>query len=208
MASEEEVGGDVRIEGKPMMGVREYKQSFFRPDALLSKVEQKEKRALSKMGAFIRTRMKSSIRYRKKASTPGSPPSAHKTSGFTRERKSKDGTITRQEKSPLKELIFFGYDSSTKTVVVGPAKFSRGEAPGVLEKGGTAHILTPVPRATPKRRAGPAQAETFKRLVKEGRIIVPPRQYTSRAITVKKRPFVAPAAKAEVSKFKQLLRMF
>lgn len=67
------------------------------------------KRALSKFGAFVRTRAKSSIRKRKKISQPGQPPSSHT--------------------GKLKKLIFFGYDREKKSVVVGPLLFGTTNAP-------------------------------------------------------------------------------
>lgn len=94
-------------------------RTFFTSNEVLKALDKKTRSALSKFGAFVRTRARSSIRKRKKASEPGSPPSSHV------------GT--------LKKLLFFGYDAQSKSVVVGPVPF-RGPAvaPALLEYGGQA----------------------------------------------------------------------
>jgi len=95
------------------------KALFFDSQAVLEKVDAATRKVLSKFGAFVRTTARHSIRKRKKISSPGSPPSSHV------------GT--------LKRLIFFGYDLSARSVVIGPAPLrSTIEAPPLLEYGGTA----------------------------------------------------------------------
>ena len=92
--------------------------SFFDRPAVANALEQGNKRALSKIGAFIRQRARTSIRKRKKASDPGQPPSSHV--GF------------------LKKGILFAYDAASKSVVVGPIlSSSQSGAPERLEYGGT-----------------------------------------------------------------------
>lgn len=85
----------------------------------MAAMDKKTRSALSKFGAYVRTRAKSSIRSRTGVSDPGSPPSSHV------------GT--------LKKLIYFGYDDRTRSVVIGPALFAnkRGDSGAqVLEEGG------------------------------------------------------------------------
>jgi len=95
------------------------KALFFDSQAVLEKVDAATRKVLSRFGAFVRTTARHSIRKRKGVSAPGSPPSSHV------------GT--------LKRLIFFGYDLSARSVVIGPAPFrSTVEAPPLLEYGGTA----------------------------------------------------------------------
>ena len=95
-----------------------YSQFFDKPK-VIAKVKDGTKSALSKAGAFVRTRAKSLIRKRKKSAKPGSPPSSH--TGL------------------LKKLIFFGYDAAKDSVVVGPKLYrnSTRPTPNVLEFGGT-----------------------------------------------------------------------
>ncbi|HVS73135.1 MAG TPA: hypothetical protein VHQ47_17905 [Phycisphaerae bacterium] len=108
------------------------KSLFFDRKAIIDKVDAGTRRVLSKFGAFVRTRARSSIRKRKKPSAPGSPPSSHN--------------------GMLKDNIFFGYDSSKRSVVTGPTKTNTvhfdgdgqpvsGTVPEVLEEGGEIKIL-------------------------------------------------------------------
>ena len=79
------------------------------------------KRNLSKFGSFVRRTAKGLIRKRKGISKPNNPPSSHT--------------------GKLRDLIYFGYDSSSKSVVIGPQLFSAarggGKSPSILEFGGT-----------------------------------------------------------------------
>jgi len=73
---------------------------------------------LSKFGALVRQRSRRSIRKRKQASKPGSPPT--------------------NRTGVLKRYIYFGYDSNRRSVVIGPviAPGKAGKAPETLEYGG------------------------------------------------------------------------
>ena len=101
-------------------------QTFFDRRVVVEAVGRANARVLSKAGAFVRRTAKGSIRYAKSPSRPGRPPHAHR---------SKKGN----KFSPLRELIFFGFDHRTASVVIGPTPF-RGKSivPRVLELGGTA----------------------------------------------------------------------
>ena len=50
---------------------------FFDRDAVLKATDKAQRMALSKFGAFVRTRARSSIRKRKGVAPAGSPPSSH-----------------------------------------------------------------------------------------------------------------------------------
>lgn len=97
---------------------RALQAAFFDKAGVIDAVDAGTRSAFSKYGAYVRTRAKSSIRKRKTSAPPGSPPSSHA--------------------GDLKRLIFFAYDANTKSVVVGPVAFRKGEAPRLLEHGGTA----------------------------------------------------------------------
>ena len=90
---------------------------FFDSRAVKSAVDKGTRKALSKFGAFVRQRAKTSIRKRKRVSRPGEPPSSHT--------------------GKLKKNIFFGYDTIKKSVVVGATQFKSGGAQSILEYGGT-----------------------------------------------------------------------
>lgn len=122
------------------------KEWFFDRARVQRAVDRAVKSALSRVGAFIRRRAKSSIRKRRRISMPGHPPSSHV--------------------GLLKKYILFGYEPRRKTVVVGAVDFSGRGVPRTLERGG------------PVRFAGGLRAN-------------------KRAI-MKPRPYIGPAAQAEV----------
>jgi hypothetical protein len=92
---------------------------FFDRPEVVKRVRDGTKSVLSRAGAFIRTRARSSIRKRNRSAEPGQPPSDH--GGW------------------LKKLLFFAYDAATHSVVVGPLLFRKQSptAPLLLEEGGT-----------------------------------------------------------------------
>lgn len=94
---------------------------FFTAKAVTSRVSQATRTVLSKAGAFVRRTARQSIRKRKRSAEPGNPPSSHA------------GT--------LKDLIFFGYDHRSESVVIGPttnrASTSGPSGASLLEFGGT-----------------------------------------------------------------------
>lgn len=126
---------------------------FFDRDKVVREADKATRANLSKAGAFVRTAARSSIRKRKSISAPGSPPSSH--TGLLRQ-------------------IFFGWDSQSRTVVVGPMRLNQkiGNAPEALERGGISEIMTGPRRKRRRRRIG-----------------------------VHARPFMLPALKQEAPKF-------
>ena len=105
---------------------------FDRPavEKLMSKIARK---ALSKFGAYVRTRAKTSIRKRKGHSEPGKPPHSHQ--------------------GLLRSNIFFAFDPGRRSVVVGPVALA-GKDMGadvleVLEYGGEEEIPQPYYRTLP-----------------------------------------------------------
>ena len=110
------------------------KKMFFDRKAVRSAVDRTARRVLSKFGAFVRRGAKSSIRKRKRASSPGEPPSSH--SGL------------------LKKFIFFGYERDRRSVVIGPARLNQviGDAPHALEHGGVSTVVEGLRGRRRKRR--------------------------------------------------------
>ncbi len=133
--------------------ITQAKAAFFDSSAVTDALDAGTRKVLSKFGAYVRTRARTSIRTRKKSAAPGSPPSSHA--------------------GDLKRLILFAYDAVNKSLVVGPVPFRKGEAPSLLEHGGTTTVKT-----------------------KTG----------SKVKHYRGNPFMAPAAKAEMPKFRDLLR--
>lgn len=106
-----------------MIGLKidEAKGMFFDAPKVVRSVDAATRRVLSKFGAYVRTAARSSIRKRKAASAPGSPPSSH--TGL------------------LRRFIFFGYDAANRSVVIGPTRLNKSSsAPETLEYGGTAIV--------------------------------------------------------------------
>lgn len=93
---------------------------FFDRPAVAGLMDRKARRVLSRFGAFVRRRSRSSIRKRRKTSRPGQPPSSH-----------------------LGQLrnIFFVFEPRRQSVVIGPARQNRiGDAPEALEHGGASLV--------------------------------------------------------------------
>jgi hypothetical protein len=99
-----------------------FKKMFFDSEAVVKALDPKVRKALSAFGARVRRTDKNSLKYARpgQKAQPGKPPLAHRSTGFTR-RKKVDGTVKQQPASPLRELTFFGWDASTKSIVIGPA---------------------------------------------------------------------------------------
>lgn len=128
------------------------KGNFFDREVIAKAMDAATKKALSKFGAFVRTRARTSIRKRKKASSPGSPPNSHV--------------------GLLKKFLFFSWDASTRTVVIGPARLDSTVDPASLS-------------ALEYGEASSIEELQGKQLVR-------------RTITIKARPFMGPAFRAEL----------
>ena len=92
-------------------------KTFFDKPGVMTRLQKAEREALTRLGAFVRQRAKTSIRKRKGTSKPGLPPFSH------------TGTLRRG--------ILFSYDSAANSVVIGPVLLgSMDGAPEALEHGG------------------------------------------------------------------------
>lgn len=146
------------------------KSNFFDRNKVVDAVEKGRRKALSKAGAFVRTRARTSIRYRNQSSSAGQPPSGHRSMMWMK--KKKDGTVKPQLSSPLREFMFFAYDESSKSVVIGPALLN----------------------STAARHAEPQGGETVPEVLEQGGVVrVPGRK----AMRISARPYMQPAYQAE-----------
>jgi hypothetical protein len=84
------------------------KQLFFDRRLVKRRISKANRKALSKAGAFIRRRARSSLRRRKGVSSPGRPPSVH----------SSDSVAT------LKNILF-AYEPQSESLVVGPVRLNQ-----------------------------------------------------------------------------------
>lgn len=170
-----------------MIGMKIGKIQFF-PQVVISAADKATRFNLSKFGAFVRRRAKSSIRKRKKPSQPGSPPSSHS--------------------GRLKKLILWHYDDRTQNVAIGSAlsnrvsfageslKPVRGTVPQTLEEGGSLWVVEERwasgewYRVDLRRRGARAKVDAARR----GTVR---RDVRKRKITMKARPFMVPAFNKE-----------
>jgi hypothetical protein len=119
-------------------------QMFFDSPKIKRAVDKSTRRVLSRFGAFVRRSAKQSIRKRKKASAPGTPPSSH--TGL------------------LKRFIFFGYDRTKDSVVIGPVRLTennRGDAPSLLEYGGRTTVKSGKKKTRIRIRSRPFMGPAF-----------------------------------------------
>jgi hypothetical protein len=117
------------------------KEGFFDRAKVQAAIDRSTRKVLSKFGAFVRQRARTSIRTRTGTSRPGEPPHSHV--------------------GLLKRFILFAFDPSRKSVVIGPTLLrSTSKAPRLLEHGGETVIETnngPRPaRYRPRPFMGPA----------------------------------------------------
>ncbi|WP_020467851.1 hypothetical protein [Zavarzinella formosa] len=160
---------------------------FFDSPMMRAMADRATIRSLSRCGAYVMTADKSSIRYTtKQAPAPaGQPPFARRSERFLRTTTNKKtGVEKTRAASPIKELIRFGYDPRSKSVVVGPEDFrnaaTRGyKVPAALEEGATVTIrrrgkarrisIGRHPSVKPAlKKVAPKFAGTFKGSIKRG----------------------------------------
>ena len=106
------------------LSVKAARGNFFDSAKVVKAVDAATRKVLSKFGAFVRTRARTSIRKRKGISPPAGPPSSH--TGL------------------LKKFLFFSYDADRKSVVIGPARLGSTVDPAALpalEYGGRSSVV-------------------------------------------------------------------
>ena len=99
------------------------KRTFFDRAGVIAAVSVAERSALSRFGAYVRQRARTSIKPRTGTSAPGAPPFSHV--------------------GLLRQFILFAYEPQRGSVVIGAVKLNAksGDAPRLLEHGGTAQRL-------------------------------------------------------------------
>lgn len=160
----------------------DFKRGFFDRPAVQNAVDKAIRKALSRAGAFVRTRARSSLRRRKKASQPGSPPSVH----------------SRDVYATLKNVLF-SYDAAKKSVVVGmPLLNGRPRSgttvPELHEEGGTAGVVEV------QLSGGKWVAKSYGKRWGENR------PHRTRQARYPQRPTMGPALKAEQARIAEQLR--
>lgn len=105
-----------------MTDIASVKKLFFDRKSVLAGMDQATRKALSKFGAYVRQRSRSSLKTKKGTAPPGAVPFSHT--------------------GKLKAGILFSFDPSTRSVVIGPTRFTSGsgDAPRLLESGGVGKV--------------------------------------------------------------------
>lgn len=101
--------------------LRQAQAGFFDRARVQHATTDAERWVLSRFGAFVRQRARTSMRRRKDPAPPGQPPSAHV--------------------GLLRQHLYFAWDQDHRSVVIGPVRLNQrqaAEAPPLLEYGGTA----------------------------------------------------------------------
>ena len=108
-------------------------RTFLDRPTVIEALEFKYVRVMARLGGFIRTTMQRLMRYRKRASEPGEPPTSWRGSAGN--------------SGALRRLIEFGYDRNAHTLVVGPQLIKSPtiplggkSVPQLLDEGGSAML--------------------------------------------------------------------
>lgn len=116
------------------------KRFFFDRQAVSKAIGKNRARVLGRMGAFVQRRARSSLRRRKRTSSPGQTPSVHSSDSVT----------------TLKNILF-AYNPANESVIVGPAKLNGSGSiigatvPALHEFGGTVGLRQRRRRGRPPR---------------------------------------------------------
>lgn len=118
-------------------------QMFFDRAPVIQAMNRARRRSLARAGGWIRQTARRSMR-RVKHGAPPSPP----------------GTPPRARAGQIRDLLFFGWDQATESVVAGPEEFNSSRSdylvPELLEKGGTVRLPPRRPRPGEEAKgAGP-----------------------------------------------------
>lgn len=157
--------------GMALKGVGQ--KGFFDRPRVKNAMDKATGRVLSKFGAYTRTRVQTSLKYRKESSGAGQVPSVHRGK-FTRTKvNKKTGVAKTQQVSPLRELIFFSFEPGMRpSVVIGPTLFNQsaraaravgGTVPKVLEEGGTIELVGKKRRRKARVARHPFMLPAFER---------------------------------------------
>jgi hypothetical protein len=126
------------------MTLKAAKGGFFDRTKVKNAVDAGTREVLSRFGAFVRQRAKTSIRNSDDISRPGKPPHSH--TGL------------------LRKLIYFAYDRQRRSVVIGPTLINEegSYVPRILEYGGEVTRLVGAQVRRYRYRARPYMRPAFE----------------------------------------------
>lgn len=155
-------------------GIKEFKAAFFDAEKIKSALDAGLRGTLSQAGAFVQRRAKSSIR--------NAPRIDVRTGQVTRKRKNVEtrpatappGHPPYSHEGSLRRRILFGYDTESRSEIIGPAFFKTGRVRELLEHGGDATLRTKSGKTRQvhyrgnafMRPAGEAETPKFRALLK------------------------------------------
>lgn len=146
---------------------------FFDRKAVIEAVGRAAAKVIGEYGRRVRKRAQASLQYAEGPSAPGSPPHAHRSRQIARRSRKtgqvklskRTGKALKRSVSFLREFLFYQYDPSTKSVVVGPERLATTIDPAALpalEYGGSARIRSGSPNE-PVIRTANIPARPFMR---------------------------------------------
>jgi hypothetical protein len=191
--------------------ISQFQKTFFDREVVQRAMSRTVAKALSRFGAFVRQRAKTSLRYREAPSSPGRPPSVHRSSN-RRKTNRKTGLASVQRVSPLREFILFAYDPARESVVIGPAKTNQRNAegidvpiPAVIEYGGAVtireHLVPDIPAIYGPLAGQWIRTDLRYRISEGGARSGVGRPQRTRRAHHHARPFMSPAFDAELPGF-------
>lgn len=161
------------------LSVRQTQGLFFDRQAVTRAVSRSERRVLSRFGAYVRTGARSSIRpARRKKLSELTPEEQRRHRLRTRMARregrpqpklplahSRPGEPPRSITGLLRRFLYFAFDPSRRSVVIGPARINSGSgAPQTLEHGGFANRRGKRVRIEARPYMGPALEREEHRL--------------------------------------------
>lgn len=183
-----------------LKSMAQWKKFFFTADAVTKRLEKAKLTALRRFGGYLAKTAKRSMRYRKGPSAPGQPPSAHKNK---RRAALKKMGRAMNNGALLRELLFFAYDPTTDTVVVGPqgfaAKGSNVPTPQLHEEGGERTGQ----KGDVLEVKNPAGRDERGRFFSRGVHLI---RMEGKRLRFPARPYMAPALKKTRAKFAEMFR--
>lgn len=112
-----------------------FKKLWFDDARVIRMMNRKERIALNRFGSTVRKHAQYSMKTQKGSAPPGEPPYAH-------------------GRKLLKRLLFYSFEPTTKSVIVGPVRLNETKdfhVPLVLEEGGRGYQKTRNGRVIPRQ---------------------------------------------------------
>lgn len=176
---------------------------FLDRKAFTERVGKASAQAMYRAGYVVRNYARNSMKMRKGASAPGSPPHAHsKKRGKAGEKSTGRGPL-------LKKFLFSEYDLTTSSMVVGSTLLpgSKFRVPRLQEFGGHTVRKTKIIVPSTRKPSTPAQREAYNLAIRAGKRQAPVKakvQYKLEHVVLPARPYMRPTLTAKMPEFPSL----